>query len=362
MNISRRRALSFIAGAPALLRYRSLAQDAGVHAAVRGQDHSTEDASPQLEIAPGPFQGTRESLRQWQVPEWYRDAKFGIWAHWGPQSAIGDGDWYARNMYVQGSKQYEYHVKTYGHPTKVGYKDVIPVWNADKFDPDHLLGLYKKAGAKYFCSMAVHHDNFDLWNSDHQPRWNSVAMGPKRDIVGAFKKAAEKHGLRFAVSEHLGAELSLVLNIAYQRPDRPLAGVPYDGANPAFADLYHSLPADYPYGLRINDRQAPEAWKIHYFKRIKDLIDKYQPDLLYTDGDIFFERYGLALIANLYNINASRHGNRCEAVENSKLPTDCQVGTCVVDWERGVASGIAAESLADGHLHRGVALQQGSHL
>jgi alpha-L-fucosidase len=114
MNISRRRALSFIAGAPALLRYRSLAQDAGVHAAVRGQDHSTEDASPQLEVAPGPFQGTRESLRQWQVPDWYRDAKFGIWAHWGPQSAIGDGDWYARNMYVQGSKQYEYHVKTYG--------------------------------------------------------------------------------------------------------------------------------------------------------------------------------------------------------------------------------------------------------
>ena len=156
-----------------------------------------------LAIAPGPFKGTRESLREWQVPDWYRDAKFGVWAHWGPQSAVEYGDWYARNMYIQGNKQYEYHVKTYGHPTKVGFKDLIPTWKANKFDPDHLLGLYKKAGAKYFCSMAVHHDGFDLWDSKYQPRWNAVAMGPKRDIVGAFRDAAQKQGLRFAVSEHL---------------------------------------------------------------------------------------------------------------------------------------------------------------
>ena len=176
MKISRRKALSVIAGAPALLLSRkSFTQPTGVA----------------LEIASGPFKGTRESLKGWQVPDWYRDAKFGIWAHWGPQSAIEYGDWYARNMYIQGHKQYEYHVKTYGHPTRVGYKDVVPQWKADKFDPDHLLGLYKKAGAKYFCSMAVHHDGFDLWNSKYQPRWNSVATGPKRDIVGAFKKAAE---------------------------------------------------------------------------------------------------------------------------------------------------------------------------
>ena len=154
------------------------------------------------EIAPGPFRATRDSLKEYRVPEWFRDAKFGIWAHWGPQSAPEYGDWYARNMYIQGHKQYKYHVGKYGHPTKFGFKDVIPTWKAERFDPDYLMGLYKKAGARYFVSMGVHHDNFDLWNSKLN-RWNAVNMGPKKDIVGAFKKAAQKQGLRFGVSEHL---------------------------------------------------------------------------------------------------------------------------------------------------------------
>lgn len=357
MKISRRSALSIIAGAPALLSGRSLM----AQAVAAGQ--STAPSSAQnvpLEIASGPFKGTRESLRGWQIPEWYRDAKFGIWAHWGPQSGVEYGDWYARNMYVQGNKQYEYHVKVYGHPTKVGYKDVIPLWKAAKFDPDHLLGLYKKAGAKYFCSMAAHHDGFDLWNSKYQPRWNAVAMGPKRDIVGAFKKAADNHGLRFAVSEHLAPSYHWFSTSHMSDKTGPLAGVPYDGVNPAFADLYHDLPKDYPYGQRVNDRQAPDPWKLHYFKRIKDLVDNYQPDLLYTDGDIFFEEYGLALVANLYNVDAKRHGGRCEAVYTSKLPSDCETGTCVQDWERGVAGGIPANAwqtdtcIGDWHYNREV--------
>src|SRR6202044_3454543 len=106
----------------------------------------------QLKIAPGRYQGTRESLRTYQPPDWFRDAKFGIWAHWGPQSAIEFGDWYARHMYRQGQPQYNYHVETYGHPTEFGYKDTIPLWKAEKFDPNYLIGLYKKAGAKYFMS------------------------------------------------------------------------------------------------------------------------------------------------------------------------------------------------------------------
>src|SRR5580698_2702976 len=109
-------------------------------------------ASPALIKADTSFEATRESLRAYQVPEWFRDAKFGIWAHWGPQSAAEAGDWYARNMYIQGSPQYRYHVATYGHPSKFGFKDVIPTWRGDKFDPGHLVGLYKKAGAKYFVS------------------------------------------------------------------------------------------------------------------------------------------------------------------------------------------------------------------
>ena len=341
MRITRRRALSLLSGAPALLlSSKSQAVGALLGDGVLSAAQKTA-AHPDLAITPGPFKGTRQSLREWQVPEWYRDAKFGIWAHWGPQSAVEYGDWFARNMYVQGNKQYEYHLKTYGHPTKVGFKDLIPKWTADKFDPDHLLGLYKRAGAKYFCSMAVHHDGFDLWDSKYQRRWNAVAMGPKRDIVGAFQKAAQKHGLRFAVSEHLAPSYHWFSTSHMSDKTGPLAGVSYDGANAAYADLYHELPKYYPYSYRIlNDRQAPVQWKQHYFNRIKDLVDKYQPDLLYSDGDIFFEEYGLALVANLYNVSANRHGGRCEAVYTSKSPSDCEVGTCVQDWERGVAAGI----------------------
>src|ERR1700677_886379 len=157
---------------------------------------------PGIEPEEGPFQGTRESLRAYQVPEWFRDAKFGMWAHWGPQSAIEFGDWYARTMYQEGSPQYLYHVETYGHPSKVGYKDLVNNWKAAKWDPDHLMSLYKKAGAKYFVSMGVHHDNFDLWDSKHT-RWNAANMRPKRDVVGTWQKAAQQQGLRFGVSEHL---------------------------------------------------------------------------------------------------------------------------------------------------------------
>ena len=186
MKISRRNAIVAMAGAPALLLPRkSLAQ--GVFRKSRR----------------APSTGRKRAWRRTRFPQWFRDAKFGIWAHWGPQSAAEDGDWYARNIYIQGSPQYKDHVARFGHPSKFGHKDICKIWTADKFDPDHLMQLYKKAGAKYFMSMGVHHDNFDLWDSKHQPKWNSVAMGPKKNIVGLWEKAARKQGLRFAVSEHL---------------------------------------------------------------------------------------------------------------------------------------------------------------
>ena len=115
-----------------------------------------------LPITPGPFKATRASLDTYRVPDWFRDAKFGIWSHWGPQSGVEDGDWFARNMYIQGTPQYEYHLKTYGHPSKTGYKDLIPLFKGANWDPDHLMDLYVKAGAKYFVSMGVHHDNYDM--------------------------------------------------------------------------------------------------------------------------------------------------------------------------------------------------------
>jgi alpha-L-fucosidase len=173
IEMTRRQAMKVLAGAaPALAFGRRLGAETG------------------LEIHKGPFVGTQESLQQYQVPEWFRDAKFGIWAHWGPQSAMEDGDWYARNMYILGSRQYNYHVEHYGHPSKVGFKDLCPLWKAADFDPEHLMELYKRAGAKYFVSMGVHHDDFDLWNSKHT-RWNAVKVGPHKDVVGLWRTASD---------------------------------------------------------------------------------------------------------------------------------------------------------------------------
>src|ERR1035438_4929754 len=145
MSITRRTAVGLLGALPFATRERAFG--------------TPQLQQPAIQIAPGPFEATRQSLMEYEVPDWYRDAKFGIWAHWGPQSAPEMGDWYARQMYMQGHRQYNYHVKTYGHPSKFGYKDVIPTWHAENFDPEYLLGLYKKAGAKFFVSMGVHHDN-----------------------------------------------------------------------------------------------------------------------------------------------------------------------------------------------------------
>jgi alpha-L-fucosidase len=285
-----------------------------------------------------PFQGTRESLRAYHVPDWFQDAKFGIWAHWGPQSAAEYGDWYARNMYLQGSRQYRYHVEHYGHPSKFGFKDIIPTWKGEKFDPDYLMNLYKKAGAKYFMSMGVHHDNFDLWNSKHT-RWNAVKMGPKKDIVGLFRKAALEHGLRFGVSDHLWISYKWFSVSHGSDKQGPLAGVPYDGADPKYADLYHDTKEIHT-SLSWNEQGIPETWKSHWFARIKDLVDQYQPDLLYSDGHIPFGEWGLNLVAHLYNQSASRHGGDVQAVYTSKRREDSEAGICVFDVERGIVENI----------------------
>ncbi len=153
-------------------------------------------------MQPGQFEGTWESLEEYECPEWFRDAKFGIWAIIGPQCVPMQGDWYGRHMYIQGHRQYEHHVKTYGHPSKFGYKDLIEKFDPKKLDFDKLVGLYKQAGAKYAVILAVHHDNFDLWNSRHH-EWNSVKKGPRRDLVGEFRDAAAKHDIRFGVTTHL---------------------------------------------------------------------------------------------------------------------------------------------------------------
>ena len=126
-------------------------------------------------------------MKNYKYPDWYRDAKFGIWAHWTTQCVPEQGDWYARNMYIQGTPAYEYHVKTYGHPSKFGFKDIDHIWLAEKWDPEKLISLYKRAGAKYFFALGTHHDNLDCFDSKYTA-WNSVNVGPKKDIVGTWPK------------------------------------------------------------------------------------------------------------------------------------------------------------------------------
>lgn len=295
-------------------------------------------AQQNLPVAPGPFTGTAQSLQKYRAPDWFRDAKFGIWSHWGPQAVPRQGDWYARKMYIPGDRHYKHHLETYGHPSKHGFKDIIPLWKAEKWNPNALMALYARAGAKYFVSMGVHHDNFDLWNSRFHA-WNAVSMGPRRDVVGEWKRAAQKFGLRFGVSEHLGASYSWFQTSHGADTSGPLAGVPYDGADPKWQALYHSPSSNGP-GWYTNSPEAQRNW----YCRIQNLIDEYQPDLLYSDGGIPFGEVGHSLIAHLYNSSIQRHGGKLEAVYNYKGIGSGQAieGAGVLDVERGGLARISA--------------------
>lgn len=295
---------------------------------------AADDPSPaklDLPIAAGPFQPSMESLATYSCPDWFRDAKFGIWAHWGPQAVPMMGDWYAQRMYKQGDPKYKHHLETYGHPSEHGYKDIIPLWKAEKWDPDRLMQLYQKAGAKYFVSMGTHHDNFFLWNSKLHP-WNAVNMGPKRDVVGEWQKAAQKYGLRFGVSEHLGASFTWFQWSHQSDKEGPKAGVPYDGADSKYWDLYH-FPAE-PDDKAWYSKNP--KWHQQWYNEIKELVDSYHPDLLYTDGGVAFGKdhlVGMSMIAHLYNQSAFFNGGKTDVVYNCKQKSE---GRWIEDLERGI--------------------------
>jgi alpha-L-fucosidase len=285
-----------------------------------------------MKIQPGPFDPTWESLRQYQCPEWFRDAKFGIWSHWGPQSVPMAGDWYARHMYVEGHMQNRFHVHKYGHPSKFGYKDIIQLWKAENFDPQGLMDLYVKAGARYFVAQAAHHDNFHNWNSS-QHRWNAVNMGPKKDILALWQAAAHKAGLPFGFSEHMGATFSWYTPNKGADKIGPYVGVPYDGNDPSYEDLY--LPNRGEKGIDEGVWYTDNPWwHAKWFGYVKELIDLYHPDLLYSDGGVPFGEYGLNAIAHLYNISANRHEGINQAVYTQKDKNVDVLSVGVYDIER----------------------------
>jgi alpha-L-fucosidase len=299
---------------------------------------------PPLPVAPGPYAADwKEISRLYQTPEWWRDAKFGAWAHWDPQSMPEQGDWYARGMYQEGGAQYRYHTNHFGFPSDYGYKDIAHNWVIDRWKPNELMDLYVQMGARYFMAMGAHHDNFDNFNSKYQP-WNSVNVGPKVDIVGAWEKAARQHDLRFGIGFHdtPGRTWGQFMPVRYTS-DRngPNQGVPYDalqtirdgkgkwweGLDPV--DLYgppHTI-ARGP--RRPGNDPLLSPFANQFMWRVDDAVTQYHPDVIYFDehaGDSQTDlgvHMGLGflaptLAANYYNKSLQWNHGKMDAVLNLK--------------------------------------------
>ncbi len=296
-------------------------------------------------IAPGKFQPTWASLGQYQTPDWFRDAKFGIWAHWGPQCEPEQGDWYARYMYIPGQHQYQWHIEHFGDPSIFGFKDIIHQWKAEKWDPDRLVALYKRAGAQYFFALANHHDNFDNWDSKYQP-WNSVRMGPQKDLIGGWARAARANGLRFGVSVHAARawswyEPAQAFDGKLTKADGK--GQWWDGLDPQ--DLYAQnhkpgTSRGWDWDAAKGSSVPDTAYCEKFYNRTMDLINKYHPDLLYFDDTALplwpVSDAGLKLAAHFYNSNMQAHGGKLDAVLFGKILDEYQRKTMVWDIERGV--------------------------
>ncbi len=277
------------------------------------------------------FEPTWESLRQYQAPQWFEDAKFGIFIHWGVYAVPAFGnEWYPRRMYLKKRTSgqgeilsdepdpcYTYHRQTYGPQKEFGYKDFIPMFKAERFNPDEWADLFVKAGAKYVVPVAEHHDGFAMYQSG-QTEWNAYEKGPKRDIAGLLKKAVEARGMRFGLSSHYA------FNRAYYTRDDD-----FDTVDPRFRGLY---------GLMQHPKDPPTVeFMDHWYARTKDIIDKYQPEVLWFDFGINvpeFQPYLQRIAAYYYNRSAEWGREpvlQYKDVRQGSFPE----GTAVLDIERG---------------------------
>ena len=253
----------------------------------------------------GTFRANWQSLGHYQAPEWFRDAKFGIFIHWGVFSVPAfDNEWYSRNMYVQGSRASEHHVATYGSQSKFGYKDFIPMFTASKFDPDAWVELFQRAGARYVVPVAEHCDGFAMYDSDFT-QWDAARMGPKRDVVGEIAQAVRRHGLHFGLSSHRAEHWWW-----YH------AGTKFDSDvnDPRYAGLYGPAePRKLPWDTsdKEPDPDHLEQWLPpgkkfldDWLARSTELMDKYKPELMYFDwwiGQPAFQPYLQRMAAYYYD-------------------------------------------------------------
>lgn len=287
-------------------------------------------------IVNGPFQASWDSLKQYIVPDWYQDGKFGIFIHWGLYSVPAfSNEWYPRNMYLQGSAEFKHHVETYGSHTKFGYKDFIPLFKAEKYDPDHWAQLFKQAGARYVVPVAEHHDGFAMYDSSFS-NWTAAKMGPQRDVIGELAAAVRQQGLVFGVSNHR-AEHWWFMN----------GGMEFDSdvQDEQYRDFYGLAKP----GPRMSDVEAwysrdweprpDEAYLNDWLARNCELVDKYQPQLVWFDWWIeqnVFAPYLQKFAAYYYNRGAQWNRGVAINYKHNAFPE----GTAVYDVERGQLSGI----------------------
>ncbi len=282
--------------------------------------------------AHSPYEPTWKSLTQYTIPDWYLDGKFGIFIHWGLYAVPAFGnEWYPRNMYLQGTPEYEHHKKTYGPHNRFGYKDFIPMFTAEKYDPAAWAALFKKAGAKFIVPVAEHHDGFAMYDSDLS-EWTAAKMGPKRDLIGDLAAAVKQQGMIFGVSSHR-AEHWFFMNGG--------RGFDSDVNDPRFEDFYGpATPTDFAQHdseiWRSRDwTPRPDAKYLDdWLARCCELIDKYQPQLFWFDWwieQIVFQPYVQKFAQYYYN----RGLDWSKGVAINYKYTTFAEGSAVLDIERG---------------------------
>lgn len=278
------------------------------------------------EIAYGPFKPTWKSLSQNKIPDWFRDAKFGIFTHWGLYTVPEyHNEWYSRNMYRKDAPEYEYHREVYGSQDKFGYKDFIQLFTAKKFNPEDWVILFKRAGAKYYFPVAEHHDGFQMYRSELS-KYNSYEMGPKRDIIGELRKAAIENKMHFCTSNHRaehwwfmghGKEFKSDIHEPLKRGDFYWPAMP----EPDNQDLFSK-----PYPTK----EYLEDWLL----RICELVKNYQPEIIYFDWWIqheAFKPYLKKFAAYYYNLAVKWHKKVTICYKEDAMAFD----SGLVDLERG---------------------------
>ncbi|HVX50806.1 MAG TPA: alpha-L-fucosidase [Chitinophagaceae bacterium] len=268
------------------------------------------------------YQATWQSLENYKTPDWFRDAKFGIFIHWGVYSVPAySSEWYPRQMYLQGSDEFKHHVATYGPQNKFGYKDFIPMFKAEKFDPEQWADLFEKAGAKYVVPVAEHHDGFAMYKTALS-KWNAAEMGPHRDIIGELSAAIKKHNLIFGLSSHR------IEHWWFMNGGRRFDS---DVNDPKYADFYGPAREE-------NETPSPEYMN-DWLLRCTELVNKYQPQLFWFDWWIeqpAMDPYRKSFAAYYYNKGLEWGKGVVLNYKNISFPEKA----AVLDIERGKLKGI----------------------